>query len=70
MTRWIEFEQAAAEIGTSEAVFRRLIKTSKNPPPFVRPSERSMLFDIEALREWQRTWTTHTGAKLTVEERT
>jgi hypothetical protein len=45
------------------SVLRRIVKSSRNPPPFVRPSERSMLFDVDALHKWQKSWTTNTDAK-------
>ena len=61
MTRWIDIQQAAAELHMDVSVLRRIVKSSKNPPPFVRPAERSMLFDIDALHDWQKTWTANTS---------
>ena len=40
-----------------EEPFRRIVKSSKNPPPFLRPSERSMLFDVDSLMKWRESWT-------------
>jgi hypothetical protein len=65
MTKWIDVEQAAAQLDIDLSAFRRLVRSSRNPPPYVRPSERSMLFDRDRLREWQQTWTTSDGSKLT-----
>ncbi len=56
MTKWIEPMEAAEVLGVTLPVLKRLARSSKNPPPFVRPSERSMLFDREALARWQSTW--------------
>lgn len=66
MTRWIDTQQAAAELHMDASVPRRIVRSSRNPPPFVRPSERSMLFDADALHEWQKSWTTNAGAKTEV----
>jgi hypothetical protein len=63
VTRWIDTQQAAAELHMDVSVLRRIVKSSRNPPPFVRPSERSMLFDVDALHKWQKSWTTNTDAK-------
>ena len=56
MTKWIDTQQAAVTLDMDLSAFRRLVKSSHNPPPYVRPSERSMLFNVDALREWQKTW--------------
>jgi hypothetical protein len=64
MTRWIDAQQAAAELRMDVSVLRKIVKSSRNPPPFARPSERSMLFDLDALHEWQKTWTTGNGERL------
>ncbi len=64
-TMWVDTVQAAIALDMDLGVLRRLIKGSKNPPPFVRPSERSMLFDVDKLREWQKTWAAHPRAKAT-----
>ena len=64
MTRWIDPTQAAAELRMDVSVLRKIVKSSRNPPPFVRPSSRSMLFDLDALHEWQKTWKTSTGERL------
>jgi hypothetical protein len=61
MSKWIDVEQAAALVDMEVATFRRIVKSSNNPPPFVRPSERSMLFDADSLREWQDAWTVGGG---------
>ena len=52
------------------SVLRKIVKSSRNPPPFVRPSSRSMLFDLDALHEWQKTWKTNTGERLDEIEKT
>ena len=49
--------KAAALLGMDEEPFRRIVKSSKNPPPFLRPSERSMLFDVDSLMKWRDSWT-------------
>lgn len=57
MTKWITETQAAELIGCDVNYFRKLVKQSDNPPPFVRPSTRSKLFDPKALLLWQQEWT-------------
>ena len=59
MTRWIDTQQAAAELGMDVSVLKRIVRSSRNPPPFVRPAERTMLFDVDALHAWQKTWTSN-----------
>jgi hypothetical protein len=67
MTKWLDVEQAAQQLGVDVPVLRRLARSSRNPPPFVRASARSMLFDRDRLLAWQReTWRTATGEKLSV----
>ena len=56
MSKWIDEVAAAAVVDMDLAAFKRIVRSSKNPPPYVRPSERSKLFDSDALREWQETW--------------
>ena len=56
MSKWIDVAQAAAVLDMDLAAFRRIVRSSKNRPPFVRPTERSMLFDADSLRRWQATW--------------
>ena len=66
MVKWIDVEQAAQQLGIDVPVLRRMVRSSKNPPPYVRPSERSIFFDSERLIQWQReTWRTSTGEALT-----
>ena len=57
MSKWIDTPKAAAMLDMDEEPFRRIVKSSNNPPPFVRPSERSMLFDVDALMKWRESWT-------------
>ena len=64
MSKWIDAAKVAELLDMDEGTFRRIVKSSKNPPPFVRPSERSMLFDVDALMKWRETWTVG-GGKLT-----
>jgi hypothetical protein len=56
MSKWIDVAQAASMVDMDLATFKRIVKSSNNPPPFVRPSERNMLFDVDSLRKWQDTW--------------
>ena len=56
MAKWIDVRQAAALVDMDEAPFWKLVKYSNNPPPFVRPSERTILFDSEALLRWRDGW--------------
>ena len=63
MTRWIDAQQAAAELGMDVSVLKRIVRSSRNPPPYVRPAERTMLFDVDALHAWQKTWTSSTDKK-------
>jgi hypothetical protein len=53
--------QAADMFGLDRGVFRKLVRSSNNPPPFLRPSERTMLFDIRDLQAWRETWKTING---------
>jgi hypothetical protein len=55
MSRWIDRAEAAEQLGVALPMLRKLL-SSKNPPPHVRPSERAILFDPEALARWQQTW--------------
>ena len=66
MTRWIDAQQAAAELHMDVSVLRRIVKSSRNPPPYVRPSERSMLFDADELHKWQKSWPTNADTKQEV----
>lgn len=56
MSKWVDAAQAAAMLDMDEAPFRRIVRSSKYPPPFIRPSERSMLFDADTLMKWRETW--------------
>jgi len=57
MRKWIEAAKVAELLDMDEELFRRIVKSSKNPPPFVRPTERSMLFDVESVMKWGKSWT-------------
>ena len=57
MTRWIDDYEAADRLGMNRNTFRRLIRSSDNRPPFVRPSSRTILFDEDLLLAWRETWT-------------
>ena len=57
MSKLVNTAKAAALLDMDEEPFRRIVKSSKNPPPFVRPSERSMLFDVDSLMKWRESWT-------------
>ena len=63
MSKLVNAAKAAALLDMDEETFRRIVKSSRNPPPFVRPSERSMLFDVDALLRWRDSWTV--GGKQT-----
>ena len=63
MRKLVNTEKAAALVEMEEPTFRRIVKSSRNPPPFVRPSERSMLFDVDLLLRWRDSWTV--GGKQT-----
>jgi hypothetical protein len=56
MTKWIDDYDAAEVLNMNRNTFRRLIRSSDNPPPFVRPSSRTILFDEDALMKWQSGW--------------
>ena len=56
MTKWIDDYEAADRLGINRNTFRRLIRSSDNKPPFVRPSSRTILFDEDALLKWQVGW--------------
>ena len=51
MTKWIDDYNAAELLDMDRNTLRRLIRSSDNPPPFVRPSTRTILFDQDALRK-------------------
>jgi hypothetical protein len=55
MSKWIDVAQAAAVLDMDLGAFKRICRSS-NPPPFIRPSERHMLFDADSLRKWQQSW--------------
>ena len=57
MSKLVNTEKAAALLDMDEEPFRRIVKSSKNPPPYLRPSERSMLFDVDSLMKWRESWT-------------
>jgi hypothetical protein len=57
MSKWIDATKVADLLDMDEEAFRRIVKSSKNSPPFVRPSERTMLFDVDALMKWRESWT-------------
>ena len=56
MAKWIDDYDAAERLKMDRNTFRRLIRSSDNPPPFVRPSSRTILFDEDALLKWQAGW--------------
>jgi hypothetical protein len=56
MTKWIDDYDAAERLNMNRNTLRRLIRSSDNPPQFVRPSSRTILFDEEALLKWQAGW--------------
>jgi hypothetical protein len=56
MVKWIDDYDAAEVLHMNRNTFRRLIRSSDNPPEFVRPSSRTILFDEDALRKWQAGW--------------
>jgi len=55
MSRWIDRAEAAEQLGVALPTLRKLLN-STNPPPYVRPIDRSILFDLEAVARWQQTW--------------
>ena len=55
MAKWIDTAQAASVLDVDLGAFKRICRGG-NPPPFVRPSERNMLFDADRLRQWQKSW--------------
>ena len=57
MSKWMTHRKLPPCWTWTKEPFRRIVKSSKNPPPFVRPSERSMLFDVDALMKWRESWT-------------
>jgi hypothetical protein len=63
MSKLVNAAKAAALLDMDEEPFRRIVKSRRNPPPFVRPSERSMLFDVDSLLRWRDSWTV--GGKQT-----
>jgi hypothetical protein len=63
MSKLVNVAKAAALLDMDEEPFRRIVKSSRNPPPFVRPSQRSMLFDVDSLMRWRDSWTV--GGKQT-----
>jgi hypothetical protein len=62
MARLVDDYQAAEMFGLDRGVFRKLVRSSNNPPPFLRPSERTMLFDTRDLTKWRETWKTVNNA--------
>jgi hypothetical protein len=56
MVRWIDDYDAAERLDMNRNTLRRLTRSSDNPPPFVRPSSRTILFDEDALMKWQSGW--------------
>jgi hypothetical protein len=64
MSKLVDTPKAAALVDMEEPTFRKIVKSSNNPPPFLRPSERSMLFDVDALMKWRETWTTGGGKQI------
>jgi competence transcription factor ComK len=62
MVKWIDDYDAAEVLHMNRNTFRRLIRSSDNPPLFVRPSSRTILFDEDALRKWQAGWLPPTNA--------
>ena len=56
MVKWIDDFDAAERLDMNRNTLRRLIRSSDNPPPFVRPSSRTILFDEDALLKWQAGW--------------
>jgi hypothetical protein len=56
MAKWIDDYDAAERLKMNRNTLRRLIRSSDNPPPFVRPSSRTILFDEDALLKWQASW--------------
>jgi hypothetical protein len=56
MAKWIDDYDAAERLDMNRHTLRRLIRSSDNPPPFVRPSSRTILFDEDALVRWQAGW--------------
>jgi hypothetical protein len=56
MVKWIDDFDAAERLDMNRNTLRRLIRISDNPPPFVRSSSRTILFDEDALLKWQAGW--------------
>jgi hypothetical protein len=56
MAKWIDDYDAAERLNMNRNTLRRLIRSSDNPPQFVRPSSRTILFDEDALMQWQAGW--------------
>jgi hypothetical protein len=59
MTKYIDEREAAGLIGVSTPVWRAICRSTENPPPFVRPTPRKMLFETEELLRWQQTTWQH-----------
>jgi hypothetical protein len=64
MTKWIDDYEASEVLGMNRNTFRRLIRSSDNPPPFVRPSSRTILFDEGALLKWRAGWLNSTDMEV------
>jgi hypothetical protein len=58
MAKWIDDYDAAEVLDMNRNTLRRLVRSSDNPPPFVRPSSRTILFDEGELLKWQAGWLT------------
>ena len=56
MAKWIDDYDAADVLHMNRNTLRRFIRSSDNPPQFVRPSSRTILFDQDELLKWQAGW--------------
>jgi predicted DNA-binding transcriptional regulator AlpA len=64
MTKWIDDYEASEVLGMNRNTFRRLLRSSDNPPPFVRPSSRTIVFDESALLKWRAGWLKSTDMEV------
>jgi hypothetical protein len=49
MAKWIDDYDAAEVLDMNRNTLRRLVRSSDNPPPFVRPSSRTILLPPRCL---------------------
>ncbi len=53
---WVQTSEAARILRMDVGLFKRMLGSPTNPPPYVMPSPKTRRFNVQALKDWQRSW--------------